>query len=517
MTPARLCRSTLLLALVGLCSPAMATPDHSAPATPSVPLQRKNPFAELPAQAQHMLTAWQAPGMAIAVVQDHQVVFLSGFGQRRKGNPAAVDSHTRFAIASLTKTFTAAVVGMLAEEGKLRLDAPIKESLIGFTLQDPVATEQLSLRDILSHRSGIDESADLLWSGTGYDRNEVLRRLREVPQAAPLRSQFSYSNVMYVLAGERAASASGQSFESLIRSRILEPVQMTESGFGIPTAPDGNIASPHTQRNAVITPIAPRILDNIAPAAGLYASATDLSRWLQVWLQRGRIEEKQVLNTTLIDAMMTPQTLVGLRPWAKALYPQSHFLAHGFGWMLQDYRGQMVVWNTGGIDGFSCTLALLPEEKFGVAVLTNVPWTGLPEAMAFHLIDSWLGSTGKDWSGIRLKMSKDSRARQQAAQTAQQGQQTTTTFAIPTERFVGKYLSPLLGEALITASKDGLRLRIAKSLTGKLSPWQANRLRLQFDDAELGAAMATFTTSPDGFVQALSLEEHGTFTRVPQN
>ena len=117
MTPAHLCRKALLLALVGIYLPAMAAAENQDPVTPSVPIQRKSPFAELPAQAQHMLNAWQAPGMAIAVVKDNQVVFLSGFGQRRKGNLAAVDAHTRFAIASLTKTFTAAVVGMLAEEG----------------------------------------------------------------------------------------------------------------------------------------------------------------------------------------------------------------------------------------------------------------------------------------------------------------------------------------------------------------------------------------------------------------
>lgn len=516
MNPARVSRSTLLLALLGLCSPALATPSGTDPATPSEPLERKSVFANLPADAKKMLVDWQAPAMAVAVVHDSRVLFLDGFGKRRLGSAAAVDSHTRFAIASLTKTFTAALIGMLAEEGTLHLDAPIKQSWTGFALRDPVATEQLSLRDILSHRSGIDESADLLWSGTGYDRGEVLRRLREVPQAAPLRSRFSYSNVMYVLAGEQAALAAGQSFETLVRNRIVTPTKMTDAGFGIPTSSDGNIASPHTERRDVITAIVPRAVDNIAGAAGLYASASDLSQWLKLWLQRGNMEGKQVLSSTLIDAMLTPQTLVPLRPWAKALYPQSHFLAHGLGFMLQDYRGQMVAWNTGGLDGFSCTLALLPEEKFGVAVLTNVPWTGLPEAMAFHLIDSWLGSTGKDWSSIRLKMSKDSRKRQQAARSTQQGQQTTTTFPIPKQQFVGRYLSPLLGEAVITASKDGLTVRIAKSLTGQLSPWHERRLRLQFDDAELGSEMATFTTSPDGMVESFELEEHGKWNRIPK-
>ena len=296
-------------------------------------------------------------------------------------------------------------------------------------------------------------------------------------------------------------------------------------------------------------------MDNIAPAAALFASASDLASWLKVWLHTpaldGKTSVKPVLGKTLIDLMMTPQMLVGLRPWAKALYPESHFLAHGLGWMLQDYRGKMVAWNTGGLDGFSCSLAVLPEEKFGVAVLTNVPWTGLPEAMVFQLIDDWLGqglgqigkpvkpgqlnqlnqidktgkigkvgnlgNLGKDWSGIRLKMSLESRARQAAARAAQDGTQTSTTFPIPVERLIGKYSSPMFGDAEIgmSTSKEGLSLRIAKSLRATLSPWQPQKLRVQFEDPELGHSLCTILTAKDGTVLGFELEDHGKFLRSP--
>ncbi len=508
--------------------------------------------ADLPVAMQQVLHDWQAPGMAIAIVHDQQVLFVGGMGKRKLGEPAAVDAHTRFAIASLTKTFTAAAVLTLVEEGKLSLDAPVKDLWPALTLSDPTVTSQLTLRDILSHRSGIDESADLLWTSTGYDRSEVLQRLRTVPQASPLRSRFSYSNVLYVLAGEVAARVAGQPWESLVRTRLLAPANLTDAGFGIPTAADGNVAHPHTQRQGVITAIAPRAVDNIAPAAALFASASDLASWLKVWLHTpaldGKTSVKPVLSKTLIDLMMTPQMLVGLRPWAKALYPESHFLAHGLGWMLQDYRGKMVAWNTGGLDGFSCSLAVLPEEKFGVAVLTNVPWTGLPEAMVFQLIDDWLGqglgqigkpvkpgqlnqlnqidktgkigkvgNLGKDWSGIRLKMSLESRARQAAARAAQDGTQTSTTFPIPVERLIGKYSSPMFGDAEIgmSTSKEGLSLRIAKSLRATLSPWQPQKLRVQFEDPELGHSLGTILTAKDGTVLGFELEDHGKFLRSP--
>jgi CubicO group peptidase (beta-lactamase class C family) len=460
------------------------------------------------------LAEWQAPGIAIAMVHNGSVVLLQAYGNRRVGDAARVDVHTRFALASLTKTLTAATAVMLAEEGKLSLNRPIKESLPDFVLQDPVATAQLTLLDILSHRSGISESADLLWTGTGFDRKEVLRRLKDVPQESLVRSRFAYSNVMYTLAGELIAKAGGASWESLLHQKVFIPAKLSDAGIGIPSAPDGNTASPHTIRNETLTAIAPRVLHNIAPAAGVYASISDLANLLKIFTSDGYLDGKQVFSKTLIDAMMTPQTLVGLAPWAKALYPQSHFLAHGLGLMLQDHRGRLVAWNTGGIDGFSCSLAMIPDEKLGIAVLTNVPWTGLPESLIFALLDDWLGSTGKDWIATRLQMSKSSRARQAAAVQAQLGAGPSLQPEISASQLVGTYVSALLGEAELRQDGSEFSVRIAKSLTGRLSPWQKSRLRMQFDDPALGVVPCDLQLSPDGKVVSFTLGDHGKFVRT---
>lgn len=511
------CTRSLLVVSLGLGGAALADVPADpvlASGTGGTHAARRAGLTEILRYAPKALADWGAPGMAIAVIDGNQSVFLGGFGNRRAGDPAKVDAHTRFALASLTKTFTAAVALQLAMEGKLSLTAPFKTLRSGFGLRDPVATEQLTMLDILSHRSGIDEAADLLWTGTGYSRSEVLTRLALVPQATPFRSGFSYSNVMYVLAGEQSAASAGTTWESLISRRILGPAQMTDAGVGIPSAPDGNAASPHALRDGTLTPIPPRDLQNIAPAAGIYASAEDLSRWLRLWLQGGNLDGEQVLAKSVIDSMWTPHTIVGLPPWARKLYPESHFLLHGLGWMLQDYRGKLVAWNTGGIDGYSCSIAMIPEEKFGVAVLTNVPFTGLPEAMVFWLIDSWLSSPQKDWSQVRLKMSLDSRARQARAVAIQLGQQSSTTWPVPIEKMIGTYVSPLLGTAEITQQQGSVRLRIAKSLTGQLSPWQPNRLRMQFDDPAHDPAPLTLSMSAAGKIEQFVLGEYGAFVRL---
>lgn len=495
--------------------PACAAPDApSAPMT-GVP-------SDLDSYVLSALQAWRAPGVAIAVVRSGRVLFARGFGRRALGGAAPVDSHTRFATASLTKMFTAAAAGQEVGAGRLAWEDPISSRLPGFALQDARVTAELTLRDVLAHRSGLDETADLLWMGTGYDQGEVLERLRAVRQAAPLRSAFSYSNVLYSAAGKVVARSAGSSWEELVRKRLLEPAGMRESGLGIPQAPDGNVARPHAEQDGALRVIAPRDVSNIAPAASLFSSAEDLARWLLVLLGRGEIEGRRVLDARAVEAMLTPQMLVGLAPWQKALYPESHFLAQGMGLMLQDYRGRLVAWGTGGIDGYSCSLALLPEEQLGVIVLTNVPWTGLPEGLVFWLLDKYLGAPGKDWSAVRLALSLQSRARRAEAWRTKEGARETTSWSVPPARFVGTYRSELLGPAVIElapAARSGeaparLRVRIARSLSMVLEPWRPGVLRIRPADPQLDPELCTFTTDSAGTVQSVVLGEWGTFQRT---
>ena len=483
-------------------------------------------LSQLPQYVAAALQAWRAPGIAVAVVKDGRVVLAQGFGVRALGGTAPVDAHTRFTTASLTKTFTAAAAGQEVAAGRLTWDEPIAPRLPGFALRDAKVTAELSLRDVLSHRSGLDEAADLLWMGTGYDQGEVLARLAAVRQAAPLRSGFTYSNVLYSAAGRLVAQSAGLPWQEVVRTRLLEPAGMRDSGLGVPRAAGGNVALPHAERDGVLRTIAPRDVDNIAPAAALYSSAADLARWLLVLLNRGTIDGTRVLAEQTVDALLTPQVLVGLLPFQQALYPESHFLAQGMGFMLQDYRGHLLAWGTGGIDGASCSLALLPKEQLGVVVLTNVPWTGLPEGLVYWILDGLLGATGKDsgkdWSAVRLALSHKSRARQAEARRAREGTRESTSWPLPPSQLVGRYRSELLGDAVLEASDPRigrtapatLRLRIAKSLRGTLEPWRANALRFRPEDLQLEPVLCTWTLGPDGSVRSLVLGEWGEFSRV---
>jgi CubicO group peptidase (beta-lactamase class C family) len=385
-------------------------------------------------------------------------------------------------------------------------------------------TAELSLRDVLSHRSGLDESADLLWRGTGYDQSEVLARLAAVRQAAPLRTGFAYSNVLYSAAGRLVALSAGLPWHEVVRTRLLEPAGLRDSGLGVPRAADGNLASPHAERDGVARPIPPRDVDNIAPAAALYSSAADLARWLLLLLNRGEIDGKRVLEERTVDTLLTPQVLVGLAPFQQALYPESHFLAHGMGFMLQDYRGHLIAWGTGGLDGTSCSLALLPKEQLGVVVLTNAPWTGLPEGLVYWILDGFLGAPDKDWSAVRLALSLKSRARQAEARRSREGARESTGWPLPPAQLVGRYRSELLGDAVLEAGPGAapgraapptLTVRIARSLRGVLEPWRAGALRFRPADPQIDPEMCTWNLGPDGTVRSVTLGDWGEFTRIP--
>src|SRR5918993_1303981 len=203
------------------------------------------PLAGFDDYVNQALKDWEVPGLAVAVVKDDRIVFAKGYGVRELGKPAPVNERTLFAIGSSSKAFTAASVAMLVDEGKVKWDDPVTKYLPGFELYDPYVTRELTVRDLLSHRSGL-ERGDLLWYGTEYDRDEILRRARHIRPSWSLRSRFGYQNLMYLAAGQLVARVGGKSWDEFVRQRIFSPLGMTASGTSIrDLSSSDNVASPH--------------------------------------------------------------------------------------------------------------------------------------------------------------------------------------------------------------------------------------------------------------------------------
>src|SRR5205807_8584630 len=284
------------------------------------------------------------PGMGMAVVKDGRVVLAKGYGVRRLGDPAPVDEHTLFGIASNTKAFTATAIGILVEEGKLQWDAPVVNYLPWFEMYDPFVTRELTIRDLLVHRSGLGLGAgDLLWWPTStYDRKEIARRLRFIPPATSFRSAYAYDNVLYLVAGEVIEAVSGQSWENFVASPIRVNVGVRGSNVRhSAAAAGGNVAAPHAPIDGKIRPIAPFDSDNTNPAGGINASAEDMAKWLRVQLSGGTLADGTRLFSAAtarqLTSIVTPIPIGDPPPELPALKMNFHGYALGFD--IRDYRG----------------------------------------------------------------------------------------------------------------------------------------------------------------------------------
>ncbi len=472
------------------------------------------PLADLAPYVTQAMRDWKVPGVSIAVVKDGKVVLARGFGVREVGKPAPVDERTVFAIGSLTKGFTSAAVGLLVDAKQLGWDDPVTEHLPGFALADPYVTRELTLRDVLSHRSGVKEDAEALWYGTKYTRKDIIARLRHLEQQAGLRGTVTYSNVMYLVAGEAAAARAGMSWDSLVRKRLFEPLGMSSTGTHVEElAALSNVATPHVDRTGEPRPA--RWMDGsaVGPAAAIHSNARDLARWLLMLLGKGTLEGKRVLSPEVVEELHTPQMPLRRDALTRRLFPESHLDAHGLGWLLKDHRGRWMVWNTGGMDGMTCSAALLPEEALGVIVLTNGPRTSFPEALVYRVVDSYLGAPVKDWNKLRLEVSLEYRKKQKEAEQAQEAARMTGTRpSLPLERYAGTYSRPLLGELTVSADKGRLRVGFA-GWEGEAEHWHHDTFRVKWKNEALGTALVTFHLDAQGNPTRGVVQDLGEFER----
>jgi CubicO group peptidase (beta-lactamase class C family) len=354
----------------------------------------------------------------------------------------------------------------------------------------------------------------MLWYGTSYGRAEVLSRLRHVGQAAGLRSTFSYSNVLYLAAGEALAARAGTSWDDFLSQRVFAPLGMASTRTGVRGLEAvRNVARPHSDRLGDMRPVPFRDGDNVAPAAALLSNAQDMARWMKMLLGRGTLEGRKVLSPEVVEELFSPHMVVPRGAFSRQVRPESHLEAVGLGWFLRDWRGRLLVWNTGGMDGMSCSVGLLPEEGLGVVVLTNGPRTSFPEALVARALEAYTRAPQQDWSHLRLEVSLAYRKRQQEAQAAQEAarqQGTRPTLAL--ERYAGAYAQPLLGELTVAEEKGRLVVRLA-GWEGEAEHWHHDTFRVRWSDPELGTSLLTFQLDAEGRPSRLLVEERGEFLR----
>jgi CubicO group peptidase (beta-lactamase class C family) len=343
---------------------------------------------------------------------------MRGFGTRTMGTNQPVDEHTLFAIGSSSKAFTATLVAMMVDQGKMRWDDPATTYLPSLQMFDPYVTRELTVRDLLTHRSGLTRG-DLMWYATDYNRDEILRRVRFLKPTWSVRSRFGYQNIMYLAAGQAAAHVAGTSWDDLVRTRIFAPLGMNDTYTSIrDLAGKPNVATPHTEVNDTLLVVPWHNIDNIGPAGSINSNVADMIKWVRFQLAQGSVNGKSLVSPSALGETHTAQMVIPVGPDAKQANPFTHLEAYGMGWFLQDYRGRELDQHGGNIDGMSAMVAIMPEEKLGMVILTNANGSPVPTIAMYRVIDALLNEPPRDWNGELLKQFEKQRAQAKEAAAA---------------------------------------------------------------------------------------------------
>ncbi len=444
---------------------------------------------------------WNLPGAGVAVVAGGEVIFAEGFGYRDLEHQKPMTADSLFAVGSTTKAFTATVLGMLVDDGKLDWDAPLRETLPRFRLADSLATELMTARDLVTHRSGLPRH-DLLWyndnSGT---RAELVGRLAHLEATAPLRARFQYNNLMFLTAGYLTEELTGGTWEEAVRQHLLEPLGMERTTFSVDASQeDGDHALPYRENDDdELERIPFRNIDLMGPAGSINSSVNEMSRWIQFNLSGGRVDGEQMINPSTLADIHTPHMVTG----ATSHRADISAGAYGLGWVIDTYRGHRRVRHGGGIDGFTTSVMLFPDDGLGIVAFGN-RGSGLPSILSQHVADLVLDLEPFDWNAEGLenqRRAKEAQEEGEAKKEAKRRQGTSPSHDLA--EYAGDYEHPGYGLLSIATSGDGLELRF-NDIATPLEHWHFDVFSGgEADDPTFEDMRFLFRSDVDGRISAV--------------
>jgi CubicO group peptidase (beta-lactamase class C family) len=405
------------------------------------------------------LKIWNVPGASIVIVQNDKTRVLKSYGKRQAGRPEAVTPDTVFPLGSCSKSFTTTVLAMLADEGKLAWDDPVRKHLPAFHLFDPRADALVTIRDLVSHRTGV-ANHDPLWYHASWSQEETVRRLAFVPPSGEFRSSYYYSTPQFMAAGQAAAKYHSKGWDGLVRERILTPLGLKHTYLTSTEAlKDANHAAGHwTKRPGKIEAVEwyPQPVPN--PAASVYITASDLGKWLQFQLGDGTWNGRRLVSSANLNETHKPNTLIPMSDVTKAIDPYSVQLCYAMGWVVQDYRGIKLLSHGGILDGFKVNIALLPAEQIGIGILANSHATFMNWALMNQILDFILNAPPKDWNAHYGELFQaQERAVKEAEARRGRERDTADKPSLSLQLYAGVYAHPAYGECRVECTNGELR------------------------------------------------------------
>jgi CubicO group peptidase (beta-lactamase class C family) len=485
-----------------------------------------SPPADLDAYIGRTMRTFEVPGAAIALVEPDRPAYTKGYGVRKLGSAARVDERTLFPIASNSKAFTATALALLVDEGKLAWDDKVVDRLPGFRMYDAYTTHELTIRDLLVHRSGLGLGAGdmLFWPGTTFTREELVHRLRYLEPVTSFRSSYAYDNVLYVVAGEVVRAVSGQSWEDFVSQRIFTPLGMAGAVPAFGLVRGDNRSWPHARLSGEargfgdVAPldVVPNV-DNAAPAGGINASAADMARWLRVQLDRGVFEGRRLFSEQVARDIWSPQVIIPVTPEpAPVAITTPMFKAYGLGFNVRDYRGKRLITHEGWLEGAISLTMLIPDERVGFIVMMNAEEDEARYAIAYRLLDHYLKFPSRDWLPDYLKV-RDERLsaarkvlakRPGAAGASGTGGAKAAGPSLDVASYAGTYHDRWYGDVTIAEQGGALSITFERTpgMQGALEHVRFDTFRTRFTNRRMEDAYLTFSLKPDGSVLEMRME-----------
>ncbi len=405
---------------------------------------------------QAIMQEWKVQGLGIAIVKDDEVLLARGFGLRDVDSKLEVTARTLFPIASCTKAFTAASMSILADEGKLDWDAPVRTYLPAFKLYDAFTTEHITPRDLVTHRTGLPRH-DLMWYNSTATRRELFDRLQYLEPTKDLRALWQYQNLMYMVAGYLAGEVSGTSWEDVVQTRIFDRLTMGSSNFSIveTTQKATDFSHPYKEEKDAVKEIPFYAAQGaIAPAGAIVSCVADMANWLRMHLKRGKYSAEQVISESQVAQLHAPQMIMP----ESSKFPETPYVSYAMGWFVEPYRGYPMLHHGGNIDGFSSLTSLFPRENIGVVVLTNMSGSPVPTILTYNVFERLLDLDQVPWSE---RLMKDHLEIKEAGEKGKEKSATDrvpdTSPSHPLAAYTGDFEHP--GYGVISVTLDGEQLQ----------------------------------------------------------
>ena len=464
-----------------------------------------------------VLKTFNIPGIAVGVVKDGKLIHAKGYGVSNLNTGKKVDENTLFGIASNSKAMTAAALGILVEEGKLKWDDRVTDYIPEFKMYDPYVTDAFTIRDLLTHRSGLGLGAgDLMMfpDGSDFTKKEIIHNLRFLKPVSAFRTKYDYDNNLYIVAGEVVARVSGKSWEDFVEQKLMQPIGMTKTAASLYRLKDkSNIVRPHAPYDGKLKVLDIDWSETANAAGGIWSNITDWSKWVIVQMNHGKYGDSlqnKIFNDETHEETWSAQTIIN----AKAVAPyNTHFAAYGLGWFLSDVKGYKQVTHTGGLAGMVTQVVMFPELNLGIIVFTNQQVGAGFSAISNTIKDSYLGVSGYNW--VKMMHDRVEKGEKEANQINEEvevsikKEQANANGKFNIEPYLGTYKDTWFGEIQVSANngKSWLTSKKSPKLKGELFPYKGNTLIVRWLDRSLDAdAYVMFTTDMDGKISGMTMK-----------